>query len=164
MRILRPATGYYNLLIFCTFCLVSCTGPKAPEFVRLSETILEIGADNVIDVKTNAIYNNPNAFSATLVRYDLNVFLENIPLTKVQRELHMEIPASGEFHVPFEAQFRMKELKEHESEISELLQKAILNRLVIRYTGDVTFSLSGIRVKVPVDYNDEVNIQFDLSK
>jgi len=162
MRNLGVTFIRFNMLIICALCLHSCSGPTAPEFVRLSDTVVELGAGNDIDIQANVVYRNPNSFGATLVGYDIAISLEDIPISKIKEEPGIPIPPMEEFSIPVRTSIKTDELKQYESRISELLRNAIFSKLKVHYKGSVTFSLSGMRLKVPVDLTDDVSLQFDL--
>ena len=153
-----------NILIICALCLFSCSGPKAPEFIGLKDTMLEFGSGNDIEIRTNVDYRNPNPYGATLVEYDIAISLENIPITRIQERPDITIPANEEFSIPVNANIKLDELKKYESRITKILEKAIFSSLMVHYEGSVTFSLSGMRLKIPVDQTDDVKLNLNLQK
>jgi len=144
------------------FCAISCSGPEAPEFLRLTKTIVQVDASNSINISTEAVYHNPNPFGSTMEAYDISSFLEDIFVSRISREKSMEIPANSDFVVPVQTSMKREDIEAAQAELTKLVRKALVDKIEVRYKGSITFSLSGIRLKVPIDQADDVEVRLNL--
>lgn len=147
-----------NLIIITflavTLFLQSC-GPKEDiEFKYVKDVIVDANTEPLL--KGNAVLYNPNRQRMRLRKVNVDVYVNDKKVARVDQEPSLLIPAQAEFTVPMEVKLNMKELGFMDTLFGVLGGK----KMKVRYKGTISITYKGIPVRVPVDYESTVNFRF----
>jgi LEA14-like dessication related protein len=147
-----------NLLIIallgCVVLLNSC-GPKENiEFRYVKDVIVDANTEPLL--KGKAVLYNPNKQRMKLRKINVDVYVNGKKAARVDQEPSLLIPSQAEFTVPLEVKLNMKELGFMDTLVGMLGGK----KMKIRYKGTISITYKGVPVRVPVDYESEVNFRF----
>jgi len=150
----------YSLLaiVIATLFISSCTAPIEPEFIRMDNVVLSDITSGIANITADAIIDNPNEFTVTVLDTDLDVFVNDELVGKVKQINPTAMPASAEFKLPVNIKFDPKKLSGNwlGNAIAILSQK----KAEIHYKGKFTVEAAGIKFDLPVDsqYDTEVKL------
>lgn len=148
----------YLYLLF--FGFVACSGPQDPIFKRMENLMVTELKIDKITIRGDALYYNPNGVGGNLVSTDINVIANEVEVGKVTQTADSKIEAKSEFAIPVEISFPPSEVFKNEKDVMSGLFNALLyKKLDVRYEGQITISILGIDVDVPVEYEDEVEFK-----
>lgn len=143
-------------ILFClTLLVLSSCGPKQDiEFRYVKDVIVDANTEPLL--KGNAVLYNPNKQKMKLRRINVDVYINGKKSARVDQEPKLQIPAKAEFTVPLEVKLNIKELGFMDTLFGVIGGK----KMKIRYKGSISITYKGIPVRVPVDYESEVNLRF----
>lgn len=142
------------LLFGCVLVLTSC-GPKEKiEFRYVKDVIVDANTEPLL--KGKAVLYNPNKQRMKLRKINVDVYVNGTKAARVDQEPSLRIPSEAEFIVPLEVKLNIKELGFVDTLFGMLGGK----KMKIRYKGTISITYKGVPVRVPVDYESEVNFRF----
>jgi len=144
------------IVLFMLACiLVSCSGPKEPIVLR---QIKEVVADATSSptLKAQAIFFNPNSTRMRLKKIDVDIYISGKKVGEVDQDLMTIIPANDEFTVPLEVKLAMQDF----GILDTLFGMLGAKKLEIQYKGSLKLTYHGLPIRVPVDYKDEIRLNF----
>ena len=146
---------YTLLLVLSLFFASACQKVKfqQPTFQTIEGINLQSITSTGVELKAMAVFNNPNAMGLTLTYTDLNIMVEGKQLAKIVQAQSIKVPAKSDFSVPVDVRVTPKQL--WGDGFSALIGK---KDLTVRYQGYVTVGAIGIKVNVPIDYQDKLSI------
>jgi LEA14-like dessication related protein len=128
-------------------CLISCSKPEAPEYLGFRDfSIRAFSMDSSLLITQLAFY-NPNAYNLELKKADVNVYLDERLANHYEMDSTINIPKKDTFYVPLNLKISPKLLIS--SAISMLLNN---NKIKVRLEGSIHIKRSGVRIKIPVNY------------
>lgn len=143
------------VVLFATLLLFGSCGPKEDiEFRYVKDVIVDANTEPLLRGK--AVLYNPNTQKMKLRKVNVDVYVNGKKVARVDQEPKMQIPAKAEFTVPLEVKLNMKELGFMDTLFGMLGGK----KMKVRYKGTVGVTYKGVPVRVPVDYESEVNFRF----
>ena len=134
----------------------ACNSPESPEYRRLEDVKVQRIGTASYEVNGNVIYNNPNRISGTLKSLELDYWLNDLAVGKLDTVLDIEIPANSDFAIPVYYRFNVSELKLNKEVLKTLISAVLDKKVNLRYTGEADIKIAGIRFKVPIDNEEEV--------
>lgn len=148
------------LSFFISVFLLSCSGPKEPEFKRV-ENIVPVEKSNLeYTLTADIIMSNPNSIGAKLMKTDLDIFINGIEVGKVNQRLFTEIDANSEFTIPVKCDFSARGLlKDQGNTLGGLLNVLVESKVDLLYKGMVRLKLAGLEFDVPVNYEQEIKLK-----
>jgi len=141
-------------LLFLFFC-ISCSTPKEKIVLRQIRDVV-VDANTKPLLKANAVFYNPNDMRGKLRRINVVVYVDGKRAAHVDQKLRTMIPAKNEFTVPLEINLSIKELGFMDTLFGVLGGK----KFEVRYEGSLKLTYRGVPINVPVNYKDEVRINF----
>ena len=145
-------------LLFVLLLFVSCAGPKEPEFKEMKNFSAKIISMNDVQVTGISVYHNPNTMGGTLTAMDMEVWVDNVSVGVLKKDLSVAIPGNGEFELPFEVQFDPKKVFKTEGLLGGLLAVLANKKMNVKYKGSVTIEMMGVDIDVPVDFSEEMTL------
>lgn len=143
----------FTLLIITT----SCNKPLAPEFKSIDPVEIEQLKKDLIIIKANADFYNPNKMKLTLIYGEIDVSIDGNYISTIKREYNMKLNPQTDFTIPLELSISPKKIKS--SLLSTALGIISGRKLMIGYKGEIRVKAYGLPVKVPVDDEQEINIR-----
>jgi LEA14-like dessication related protein len=142
-------------IVLLTGLLLNSCGPKENiEFRYVKDVIVDANTEPLL--KGNAVLYNPNKQKMKLRKVNVDVYISGKKVARVDQEPKLLIPAMAEFTVPLEVKLNIKELGFMDTLFGMLGGK----KMKVRYKGTISVTYKGIPVRVPVDYESEVNFRF----
>jgi len=142
-------------LLFLLFCFVACSTPKEKIVLRQIRDVV-VDANTKPLLKANAVFYNPNDMRGKLRRINVVVYVDGKRAAHVDQKLKTMIPANNEFIVPLEINLSIKELGFMDTLFGVLGGK----KFEVRYEGSLKLTYRGVPINVPVNYKDDVRINF----
>lgn len=147
-----------NIIWLATFVLLiqSCKQPEEePEFKYVHNVKVNKVTGEEVLLSAEAVFYNPNDMRMKLRAVDVDVFVSDKKVGKIEQDLKTTIPALEEFTVPFKATFNIKEM----GVMNTLLGLIGGQKFPVKYDGHIKVSVYGIPFRVPVEYEDEVRFR-----
>ncbi|MFY0643780.1 MAG: LEA type 2 family protein [Bacteroidia bacterium] len=152
-----------NLPVLFAILLLGCSKPSIPSFQRLETLKVERVAPVIYRISANAVYNNPNPFGGQLVRTDIDIFIDEQLIAKVEQDEAVEVAKNSEFIIPIVFRVDPVDLVNNRDGILQsIIEQIGQNEINIRYKGYVTVKMLSKKIKVPMDYT-ETTILNDLN-
>lgn len=146
-----------SVLVFSLILLIGCSRPEeAPEFRGVRNIKVRKVEGTTAYLNADAHFFNPNDVKMKLKRVDIGVHLDGKPIGLVSETYKTKIPANAEFKVPLDATFDLKDTGVLKNLLSMLGGKS----RKVRYVGYIRVAVHGVTVRVPVDYESEVKLNF----
>lgn len=149
---------YSFVILFLS--LTGCTKPNAPSFKKFQDIkITQVRKDSVT-LNAQALYYNPNIIGGKVIDANIDVFVNDIAIGKLNQTQQIAIPKESEFEVPITIIFNPKQvLNENGGFLQQALKSFFKNELAVRYEGTATMEILNIPFKVPVNYTDTVRLK-----
>ncbi len=147
---------YISFFILLTF--VSCSAPEEPEFKEMKNFSAKIISMNDVQVSGISVYYNPNPVGGTLTGMDMEVWVDDVSVGILKKDLSVAIPGNGEFELPFEVQFDPKKVFKSEGLLGGLLAVLANRKMNVKYKGKVSMETMGVDFDVPVDFSEEITL------
>ena len=144
----------YILILFAAF---SCKKLEAPVYESVDEIEIKDRSSNSVTITANVNFHNPNNYRITLKHADIDVLLNDKPITNFTRDYNLKIEKNENFTVPVEIRFSMADL--NTNVISSAINALLGKKQVLSYRGNIKIKAYGIRINVPVDGETD----FDLN-
>ncbi len=149
----------FSTIILSLAFLFSCSGPEAPVFQKLENVKFKsasIGKWNFV-LTADAVFNNPNPVGAEMTALDLDLFINGKKVSDITQNVTATIGGSTEFQLPIEIDVPMKEVfKDIKLDLTDILKKQSVE---YELKGTATVSVAGVKVKVPIEYEDKEEIK-----
>jgi hypothetical protein len=148
-------TERFLAVLFLVFFVAACSAPKEKIVLRQIRDVV-VDANTAPVLKANAVFYNPNDMRGKLRRINVVVYVDGKRAAHVDQKLKTMIPAKNEFIVPLEINLSIKELGFMDTLFGVLGGK----KFEVRYEGSLKLTYRGVPINVPVNYKDDVRINF----
>ena len=138
--------------------LASCSAPEEPEFQYMKNFSAKIISLDNVKVSGISVYQNPNPVGGNLVKMDMEVWVDEVSVGKLEKPLSVAVPANGEFELPFEVQFSPKKVFKDQGLLGGLLGVLSNKKLNMKYRGTVTMEVMKVHFDIPVDFTEEISL------
>ena len=145
----------FYFLILLT--VVSCKKIEAPVYESVDKIEIKDRSSNSVTITANVNFHNPNNYRITLKHADIDVLLNDEPITNFIRDYNLKIEKNENFTVPVEISFSMADL--NTNVISSAINALLGKKQVLSYRGNIKIKAYGVRINVPVDGKTD----FDLN-
>ncbi len=135
----------YILILIAAF---SCKKVEAPVYESVDELEIIDRSSNSVTISANVNFYNPNNYRITLKKADIDVLLNDKPITNFTRDYNLKIEKNEHFTVPVEIRFSMADL--NTNVISSAINALLGKKQVLSYKGNIKIKAYGIRINVPV--------------
>lgn len=134
----------------------SCKKPdKELEFKHVENIKVKKVTGEEVLLSADAVFYNPNDVKMKLREIDVEVYIIDNKVGKINQNIKTTIPALNDFTVPFDAVFNIKQV----GGLGTLLSIMGGRKLQVRYDGHIKVTVHGVPFKVPVDYENEVRFR-----
>ena len=157
MRINLKSFFYGAGYVWLFFAIQGCNRPEAPVFEMVREVTVKENFGDSITLIAMADFYNPNNYKMILKQADIDILLNGKKISSLHQEYDLVIEKKAEFTVPLEATFSQKQI--NGNIISSALQILMGKNLTLQYLGNIKVKAYGIRIRVPVDGQSEINIR-----
>jgi len=149
-----------NLLfsLFALLFFVACSAPEEPEFKHMKNFSAKIVSMNSVQVSGISVYHNPNPMGGNLVAMDMEVWVDDISVGQLKKSLSVNVPARGEFELPFEVEFDPKKVFKSEGLLGGVMAILGNRKMNVKYQGTVTMEIMKVNFDVPVDFTEEITL------
>jgi len=144
------------LLLVCNSCKLN----KKPEFLRIENIVVVKANFNNIELKANAIFENPNSLGGTLWTDDIKVFVDEKFIATVVAE-EFKVPSKKEFTIPLTVQFSASEIIEANKEnlLSSILKQVLDKKVLVNFKGNLGYKVAGFTSNYIIDHTEEITIK-----
>ena len=152
----------FGLLIALATMLFAgaCSGPEPPVFLKMENVKMDGIRNSEVFLSANAVFHNPNPIAGKLVKTDIDVVVNEIPIGKVKQDLETEIKSNAEFSVPVNINFPLKKITENKKGLLKGLLNAIIDeKALVHYEGTVTINFLKIKFETPIVHEEEVSLK-----
>lgn len=146
-----------NIIVLSLFSVLvlSCSGPKEPEFQRMENTVVQKLSSSEIIINTNAIFDNPNGFGVTVSSIDLIATANDVETAKIKQISDVKMVGNEEFSIPLEIKLKPKELLSF-GNILKIVAGSLEKKVKLNYKGSTTVKILDIGYAIPIDYSEEI--------
>ncbi len=137
------------------FSLTSCKISEEPEYKRVENIKVAKFNLNNIQLKADAIFNNPNQVGVTIKKTDINVYKDSIFLGKASTP-NFEVNKKSEFAIPLTIDFSPKKITQEKGFLKSIFSTLKDQTINITYKGVVTLGVLGVEYDYKLDQTDEI--------
>ncbi len=138
--------------------LHGCVQPESPELRSIGSIDFELLSLNEVRLKSEALLYNPNKTSMVLKESDIDIELDGKKVASVNKKYDLKIKRESEFTVPIEVDVKLSDL--NLNTIGTALGLLGGKGKEIHFSGKIKVKVYGMPFTIPVDYVEEVKINF----
>jgi len=145
----------YVLLVFIFFS--SCLSLESVKFEKLLNTrIIDISGRD-ITIQTEAQFFNPNKIKGLIKDISIDVSIKDQKVAHLMEESKVKVMKNERFTVPLQLNIKLKSLKN--DLLSNLINLVKTRKIELTYSGYISIRSFGIGYKIPIDYQEELEIK-----
>ncbi len=145
---------FYLPIIFVFF--FSCLSLESVKFEKLVNTrIIDISGQN-ITIQTEAQFFNPNKIKALIRDISIDVAIKDQKVAHLMEESEVKVMKNERFTVPVYLTIKIRSLKK--DLLGNLINLLRTHKIELTYSGYISLRSYGIGYKIPIDYQEEVEI------
>ena len=146
---------FYGPLVFILFS--SCLSLESVKFEKLLNTrIIDISGRD-ITIQTEAQFFNPNKIKGLIKDISIDVSIKDQIVAHLMEESKVKVMQNERFTVPLQLTIKLKSLKN--DLLSNLINLVKTRKIELTYTGYISIRSFGIGYKIPIDYQEELEIK-----
>jgi len=145
------------ILLLLVLSIASCKKIEAPVYESVENVEITDRSSNSVTLSAEVNFHNPNDYTITLKKADIDVLLNDKPLTHFTRDYNLKIGKQERFTVPVEITFSLADL--NTNVISSAINALLGKKQTLSYRGNIKLRAFGVRINVPVDGDTD----FDLN-
>jgi len=146
---------FYVPLVFILFS--SCLSLESVKFEKLLNTrIIDISGQD-ITIQTEAQFFNPNKIKGLIKDISIDVSIKDQIVAHLMEESKVKVMQNERFTVPLQLTIKLKSLKN--DLLSNLINLVKTRKIELKYTGYISIRSFGIGYKIPIDYQEELEIK-----
>ncbi len=135
----------------------SCLSLESVKFEKLVNTrIVDISGQD-ITLQTDAQFFNPNKIKGTIRDISIDVAIRDQKIAHLMEESEVKVMKNERFTVPIQLTIKIKSLKK--DLLGNLIQLVRSRKIELTYSGYISFKAYGIGYKIPIDYQEQVEIR-----
>lgn len=142
-------------IIFC-IVFISCTSPERPEFKHMKNVTARFTSPTEMILSGIAVYYNPNIVTGDLTAMDVNVWIDEVEVGQLNKELSVSVPGMDDFEVPFEFNFNPEKVFRQKGIFGSVISILEKKSVEVTYKGRMTMKVMNVEFVVPVDYKEQV--------
>jgi LEA14-like dessication related protein len=143
------------VVILILSILGSCSNVKAPEFKSIKDLVADANG-KVITVKGMGLFYNPNTTKMVLKSANIEVFMNEQSITRINRKFDLLLLPEHEFVVPLEVDLNQDQIRELIK--NNALQLLLGKGLKFTYKGNIRVRAYHVTIKVPLYQDISVNV------
>jgi len=146
---------FYVPLVFIFFS--SCLSLESVKFEKLLNTrIIDISGRD-ITIQTEAQFFNPNKIKGLIKEISIDVSIKDQKVAHLMEESKVKVMKNERFTVPLQLTIKLKSLKN--DLLSNLINLVKTRKIELTYSGYISIRSFGIGYKIPIDYQEELEIK-----
>lgn len=146
---------FYVSLIFIFF--FSCLSLESVKFEKLVNTrIIGISGQD-ITIQTEAQFFNPNKIKGLIKDISIDVSIKDQIVAHLMEESKVKVMKNERFIVPVKLTIKLKSLKN--DLLGNLINLIKTRKIELTYSGYISIRSFGIGYKIPIDYQEELEIK-----
>lgn len=136
---------------------VSCSKPESPEFKYLENVQVELESLSTAKLHADAVLYNPNKNAVTIKGADIDIYMENKAIGKLDMDYNIKVEGNSDFKVPLDVAIQLKDLNLNSIGAAFGLFGNVGPELY--YLGKIKVKAYGVTFSVKVDYKQKINIK-----
>ncbi len=145
----------YVPLVFIFFS--SCVSIESIKFEKLANTrIINISGQD-ITLQTEAQFFNPNKIKGLIRDISIDVIIKDQKVAHLMEESAVKVMKNERFTVPVQLTIKLKSFKK--DLLGNLINLVKTRKIELTYSGYISFRSYGIGYKIPIEYEEEVEIR-----
>lgn len=144
----------YLIILLAAF---SCKKLEAPVYESVNNVEIINRSSNSVTISANVNFHNPNNHKIILKHADIDILLNDKPITNFKKDYDLKIEKKENFTVPVQISFSIADL--NTNVISSAINAFLGKKQVLSYKGNIKIKASGIRINIPVNGTTD----FDLN-
>jgi len=142
----------FRIWLVCVVFLlfVGCSFKDPITFTKIEGVKLAGINSTYLNLKAEAVFNNPNTVRGKLKRVELVVMIKQDTVALLSQIESLKIQKESEFRVPLNIKLAMKDLQK--GLLSNALSLLTKKKADLRFAGTIKVSTAGFTRNVPVDY------------
>ena len=146
---------YRSVFILVIVALAtSCVPKEQVVFKAVKNLTVDMDGNGQPVLRGEAVFFNPNKVQVRLKEIQVSVMVDNKNAAFVDQEMDLLVPRVSDFTVPIEAKLELKEFGLLDTVLGFLGGKTYK----VQLSGFLRIKVHQINVKIPVTYNEEVNL------
>ena len=149
-----------KVLVFLSIllALTSCKVNESPEYQKMENfKISKLGLRN-IELKADAIFDNPNVVGISVKRTDIDVFNDSILLGKATSP-SFEVEKESEFSIPLTINFSPKKIVKQKGALGGVLNAISGKEINVTYKGIITLDIVGVEYDYDFEHTEPVQLK-----
>lgn len=151
--------GIISIILAFSVALICCKSAQEPEFIRISSVRPLLVNKDTVSLSCSVLYMNPNPISGKLIESEVDIYVNDVFVTKAKQEYDIEISSNDEFTLPLNLKVPIKSIIGEKQSILDNVIRTIMTRTFeIRYDGKAKVNLGGYKVSMPIQKKEVVKI------
>lgn len=146
---------FYVSLIFIFF--FSCLSLESVKFEKLVNTRIIGVSGQDITIQTEAQFFNPNKIKGLIKDISIDVSIKDQIVAHLMEESKVKVMKNERFTVPVKLTIKLKSLKN--DLLGNLINLIKTRKIELTYSGYISIRSFGIGYKIPIDYQEELEIK-----
>lgn len=139
----------YLLLIIA---FTSCTLTQEPDFLKLDNHKIITFNKKEVKLSTHAHFHNPNDVGCEVVSTDIEVFVNELSVSKVSQANSINLESGNDFFIPMTVSIPTNKIAKDKSGIFNGLITTLFNKNIkIKYEGIITLKKAGIEFDIDIE-------------
>ncbi len=148
------------LFLFLIITITSCTLTQEPEFIKLDNYKIITFNKNEVKLGTSAYFINPNDVGVELVSTDIDVFVNELNVSKVNQVNSINLTSGNEFTIPLSVNIPTNKIVKDKGGIFNGVLTTLFNKNIkVEYKGIVTLKKAGIKFDIDIE-GEEILTEF----
>ena len=146
--------NYSSVFFVAVVFLSSCVPKEQVVFKSVKNLSVDMSANGQPVLRGEAVFYNPNKVQVRLKEIQVAVVVDNKNAAFVDQQMDLVVPRTADFTVPIEAKLELKEFGLLDTVFGLLGGKTYK----VQISGFLRINAHRINIKIPVTYNQEVNL------
>ena len=145
------------ILLTITACFCACNVKEKPEFIGVKNIKIEDADRLTVDIKADAVFNNPNDIGGKLSTESIKVYVNDVEMATLVSD-EFKVPSKEEFTIPLEVSIPTDSIISNKS-IGGLLGSLLSQKLKVQYKGDIKYKVLGFSHTYNIDKTEDVKLK-----
>lgn len=146
------------LLVFVLLLQFGCKNLEPPVFKSIEDLNIELLNTSKAMLKANAVLHNPNSKKIVIKHLNISLTTDDKTIATIDKEMNVEAFGLSDFTVPVDIEVNLGDL--NLNNIGAALGLFGLGGQKVRYLGKIKVKAYGIRMTVPIDFEDNIKLSF----
>jgi LEA14-like dessication related protein len=146
-------------LLYCFLVIgfASCNKPESPEFKYLENVQVNLESLEEVMLHADAVLFNPNKNTVIIKGAEIEIFMEDKAIGKLDMEYNIKVDGNSDFKVPLDMVIKLKDL--NLNAIGAALGLMGKSGPELHFLGKIKVKAYGVPFSVKVDHKQKVNIK-----